>query len=687
VPSGRDSGHRFSIIFGLAFAGGALLCPMEALADAETAAATDTTRIELRPTLDGGFIATEQIVRAARPDAQAIADRQPTSVTVLELADYTGSMQTLGGVLREAAGLSVRESGGVGGYAALSLRGSSSLQVPVFLDGIPLADPAQGGVNLNDIPLQAIASIEIYRGSAPLVLGNGSLGGAVHLRSHSGRHPRSITFSRGSFGHRELSGNASLQWSDWVVDLRARALRNDGNWEFLDDRGTIYNSQDDQRRLRLNNRVEGGGLLAHGLRPLGTWTLRVQLMADLREQGTPGYSVRQSLAARSKTSTLHSRVAFVAPRAQPWWRELSVFAREDGQRFDDPSGDFGGAATDRRDHTRRLGARVVGKLGGDNDQQWSLSLEQSRLLSLDELRSPGKEGRQTRWSAASAFEPSVSWRNLLIRPGLRLERTADRIDSRLRASSLDRLEVGDVAQWSTSAQVGARWQWSPALALKANLARSERTPTLLERFGNRGTVVGNPELRPERGVQRDLGLVWRPRAGVRFALSAFDNDAFDLIAYEANSPVSTRPVNIGRADLRGIEVEADFGRHGPFDTRLTLTRVNTRDRSDRSYARNAPLPGRPGLEFLLLQGVHLRSSRVQWELRAVGDNYLQTGRRERVPSRAVASLDLRVPMSALRWVARVENLTDVETYDLWNFPLPGRHFSVALRWGNSDEGR
>ncbi len=658
-----------------------LLAPGAGLghARAEEAATADSTILEIHRGLDGGLVAELPPIRAPHPDAQRKADEHPGTVTILEVGELTGGMQTVGDLLRRAAGLSVRESGGIGGYAGLSLRGSSSIQVPIFLDGVPLNDPSTGGTNLNDLPLQAIASIEVYRGAAPLVLGEGSLGGAVYLRSHSGRHPRTFTVSSGSFGHRELQGNSSLRWKDWVVDLRGRVLRNDGDWSFLDDRGTRYNSEDDLRRRRINNRVEGGGILLHAMRPLGSWTLRTQLLGDYRQQGTPGYSVRQSRLATSSSSAFEGRIALLGPRRSRW-QEVSAYLRSDRQGFEDPQGDFGGGATNRRDRIRRVGGRASGAVRRGGGQEWSLSAESATLESEDSVR-PAESGSHLRqWTVAAALEPNLEWNRLRLRPGLRVERSEDRFDAATLAPTPTRAATAEIRRWSTTLQLGARWELSPTLALKGSLARSERLPTLLERFGDRGTVQGNPQLRPERGVQRDLGLVWRPQPGRRFQWSLFDNDAFDLIVYEANSPVSTRPVNVGRADLWGMEVEADFGRYGPFDTRIALTRLSTRDRSNRSHARNAPLPGRPGLELSVQQGLHFGPARLQWELRAVGGNYLQTGRRERVPSRAVMGIDLRVPTASLLWIARVENLTDVETFDLWNFPLPGRNFSLALRW-------
>ena len=49
------------------------------------------------------------------------------------------------------------------GFATVSIRGSTAEQVVVYLDGVPLNRALGGGVNLADLPLAQIESIEIYR--------------------------------------------------------------------------------------------------------------------------------------------------------------------------------------------------------------------------------------------------------------------------------------------------------------------------------------------------------------------------------------------------------------------------------------------------------------------------------------------------------------------------------------------
>ena len=59
---------------------------------------------------------------------------------------------TLAGLLRRVPGARVREYGGVGAFATLSLRASTADQVPVYVDGILQNRSFGGPFNLASVP-------------------------------------------------------------------------------------------------------------------------------------------------------------------------------------------------------------------------------------------------------------------------------------------------------------------------------------------------------------------------------------------------------------------------------------------------------------------------------------------------------------------------------------------------------
>ena len=104
-------------------------------------------------------------------------------VSVIHREDFEGKMEDLADVLQNEAAVEVRQSGGLGSFSTISIRGSSSDQVMVFLDGVLLNDASGGGVDLSSISLSDVESIEIYRGVTPINFDKASIGGVVNIKT------------------------------------------------------------------------------------------------------------------------------------------------------------------------------------------------------------------------------------------------------------------------------------------------------------------------------------------------------------------------------------------------------------------------------------------------------------------------------------------------------------------------
>ena len=88
--------------------------------------------------------------------------------TVIHADEFADRVTTVEELLRETVGVQVSSLGGA--FATVSIRGSTAEQVVVYLDGVPLNRALGGGVNLADLPLAQIESIEVYRSFTPAKL-------------------------------------------------------------------------------------------------------------------------------------------------------------------------------------------------------------------------------------------------------------------------------------------------------------------------------------------------------------------------------------------------------------------------------------------------------------------------------------------------------------------------------------
>src|SRR5262249_832590 len=99
---------------------------------------------------------------------------------------------------------------------------------------------------------------------------------------------------------------------------------------------------------------------------------------------------------------------------------------------------------------------------------------------------------------------------LLVQPQLRYEHASDFFGGLIGPGRIV-LPTGSGASADLfPPRLGLTLRLRDDLPLKANGGRYARVPTFGELFGNQGSVIGNPDLKPEHGVNADVGFVYTP---------------------------------------------------------------------------------------------------------------------------------------------------------------------------------
>ena len=110
-------------------------------------------------------------------------------VTVLDRqAIAQAPVQSINDLLKYAIGVDVRQRGPIGAQTDISIRGGTSEQIILLLNGINICDP-QTGHNAMDLPvdLNDIVRIEVIEGPAGRIYGTSSLVGAINVVTHHSR--------------------------------------------------------------------------------------------------------------------------------------------------------------------------------------------------------------------------------------------------------------------------------------------------------------------------------------------------------------------------------------------------------------------------------------------------------------------------------------------------------------------
>ncbi|MBL8113845.1 MAG: TonB-dependent receptor, partial [Acidobacteria bacterium] len=135
----------------------------------------------------------------ARPvDAEALS----VSATVItrEEIDRRKASSVLD-LLRTVPGLDVVQSGGPGGVTSLFLRGTSSTQTLVLVDGVRINSPFFGAVDLSSVSTASIERIEVVRGPFSALYGSEAVGGVIQILTRRAPKAGVSVHGRGSIGN------------------------------------------------------------------------------------------------------------------------------------------------------------------------------------------------------------------------------------------------------------------------------------------------------------------------------------------------------------------------------------------------------------------------------------------------------------------------------------------------------
>lgn len=161
--------------------------------------------------LDGLSVEDESEAETSPVDTKTKAE----SVKVLDTKELQGSSATIAEATNRSSGVKIRQSGGLGGENKINIRGMEGKNVKVLVDGVPV-DNGNGSLSINDIPIDKVDRIEVYKSYVPERFATDGMGGVINVVTKN-LPKSSITgsYSFGSFNTHKASLDAKYVW---VVD-------------------------------------------------------------------------------------------------------------------------------------------------------------------------------------------------------------------------------------------------------------------------------------------------------------------------------------------------------------------------------------------------------------------------------------------------------------------------------------
>jgi outer membrane receptor protein involved in Fe transport len=557
------------------------------------------------------------------------------------------------------------------------VRGYEPADVLVLLDGIPIADPYSGEVDLGQVPVGDVARIVLARGAASQEYGPGGMGGVINIVTVQGAGTAGYSADVEAADHSTVRAHAAAGGAagaaDWYVGV---GYESSDGWPLSDD---IESTPYEDGGVRENSDLERWSALARVGRSIGE---AGRLTATLRlidsDKGIPFSTERPA--------------GFVRFARFPEWRQgtaalgwegglgasATLRAQLYGHRFDNTLAAYTNQDLDELSLESTFDDDVMGgwvvadTARGRHALSASLHLREDRHERLE--AAPGEEATPTERYTVRTGSLSASDRVTL---GSRAALTV--------AAALDDFAV--ISAWRADGREGeetSSTQLAPQVELDVVLGRGvsgtcafyrrTRFPTLRQLYGG---DYPNPTLEPQLATGASAGVEWRPDERSRLAATLYADRVDDLITRLGRDyPYE----NQDRAELAGLELSARQGwQRVDAGLEAAVLRADfvdsTQGLEEVPYVPDATLDADLGVAV-----ARRGDLRLHWSWVGTRVWYDGTQRRELDPYRLVrVSFGWSWPAFALE--ASLDNALDADVEPEWGYPAAGRRLWVSLHVG------
>lgn len=129
--------------------------------------------------LEQDNVEIDEVVLTVKTEARQLKE-STMPVTVVQIKDIQGAVSNTKDILAKTAGVTIRSTGGVGSSSRISIRGLEGKRIGYFINSRSMSDNTDF-LDINDIPIDLIERIEVYKGIVPGKLGGSAMGGAVNI--------------------------------------------------------------------------------------------------------------------------------------------------------------------------------------------------------------------------------------------------------------------------------------------------------------------------------------------------------------------------------------------------------------------------------------------------------------------------------------------------------------------------
>ena len=683
----------------------------------------ETRRLKVR--LKGESKSLGEVIVTAKSEARQLRE-QAMPVTVLSADQLAGSVSDVSDILSKTMGVTLRSQGGVGSVSRLSVRGLEGKRIGFFIDESPMNDHSDF-LDINDIPVSMIERIEIYKGVVPAKFGGSAMGGAINivLKEYPPRY-LDLSYAIESFNTHKATAIVKRNLANAGLEIGGGGFYtysdNDYTMESPYQKGLLIKRDHD----RFSSAAGAIGIKAR------KWyfdELKINFEGLINSKQIQGvYYNIQHAHSRSKVGVMELELKkknFLVEGLDLDFKGASAFSRYHFidtamHRYDwdmkpyipvhPLGGEIGAAPSNSTLDKFHVGTKL--------NLNYILSARNAINLNLLQRYANGHP-QDTLRDRAMGYKMNYDSRMNSLVVGLSYDYKSnnDRLLNSLTGKYYfysmktilrevygghDEIPIHlEKHYWGISDAL--RYRFMPEWMGKFSVAYEVRTPTENELIGDGYLLSPSGDLRPERGVNVNLGTLWDrriPNGIFQLEVNLFGNYLRDMIRQTQNY-TQTRYENFGEMRTLGVEAEVKADVLPWLYGYANVTFQDLRDVREYEPDSKAPNPTRhlrmPNIPYFLanagleyhrenLFGTKRTNTRLFADASFVEEyfyDFEQSIHQERrIPRSMRLDLGLEYSLMDGRIIlsGKVGNATGAKLFSEFNYPQPGRTYSLRLRY-------
>jgi outer membrane cobalamin receptor len=588
------------------------------------------------------------------------------SLSAFKKEDFTKySFKSTSEALSYFPGILIRDYGGIGGIKTVSLRGLSSNDVGILIDGCKINNQQNGLVDLTLLPLEAFDEIELYKGGSSFLYSNNTSAGVINLNLNT-NNDNSIRISYGSFNQVKLNSNLVFRTGlSNSLNLGIQYYYSDGDFPF-----SMIEFGKEVPKRRENNKISTFSVILKNQIDFSRMNNQINLFFTRSTRGVPGAVLQNKL--ENEFAKLTDNLLFANIRTYPYFldsnlQSLFKFTILQTEYYDPETIPL------------FIGKETAHYLNKDLEFKFLYSNNLFGIAShfLAELNYAMLNGDMLEKDINSSPER----KNFAL--GINLEKSLNS------SSFLYSFEITARADFISnyspnfSNTFGLYFKDTiTKLGLKLNLANNFRLPTFNEMYF---LNYGNKNLLPEKTHSINFELNYSFLSYLQPSITVFYYSTKNKIVSIPKSPLKWTAMNIAKTISYGFELNIS-SKIRFFDAILSIAQLNAIDKTENSPTYNKQLIYTPKytasllLFFQLPHNYSFSSKSTYIEKRfALPDNSYNSALKEYLLLDLTFGKEFTLHNFSIFVSFEISNLLNNQYEVILNYPMPGRYFLLNLK--------